>query len=108
MKKLTSEDSTFLDEVVRRAFDIALDNNEDFTLVITKQDIKDNTDRTVVRDVVLEKYSETLAKAYDTTSRVIGDKVVINIPSISPFAQYDLQRLRDESEKLRKSLEEDE
>lgn len=109
MTKLTEADDTFITEVIGRAFDIAENNNSgDFTVSISKQDIRENTGRHIVRDVVLSNYSETLARAYDTTSRVVGDKVIVNIPSNNYFSQYNLNQLRQESEEIRNSEPEDE
>lgn len=109
MKKLTDADDTFINEVLGRAFDIAENSNSgDFTVSISKQDIRDNTGRRIVRDVVLSSYSEALATAYDTTSRVIGDRVVVNIPSNNYFSQYNLRQLREESEEIRNPEPEDE
>ncbi|SSI90040.1 Uncharacterised protein [Acinetobacter baumannii] len=108
MAKLTEADTAFLNDVIHRAFEVSdSNNNEDFRLTITKQDIKENTGRKVVRDVVLESYRDAISEAYNTTSRVVGDKIISNIPSNSPFSEYDLNRLKEESDRIRKEEEEE-
>lgn len=108
MKRLTEKDNAFINEVLQRAYDIAEDNNNgDFAIAISKQDIRDNTGRTIVRDVVLDSYSETFAESYNTTARIVGDRVIVNIPS-NNFSPYTLNQLRTESEDIRNpELEED-
>lgn len=106
MKKLTDADETLIHEVIGRAFEIADSSSGDFTISISKQDIRENTGRRVVRDVVLNSYSEKLASVYDTTARVVGDKIIVNIPSHSSLSQYSLSELRKESEEIRNQEDE--
>lgn len=56
-------------------------NDDDFSLVITKDQIRENTGRVKVRDVVLDEYANDLSTMPGVAASVQGNKVVIKAKS---------------------------
>lgn len=56
-------------------------NEQDFNLVITKDEIRENTNRTKVRGVVLEEYADAFNQMLGVEAFVRDNKVVLKAQS---------------------------
>ena len=76
-----SKDSNFVGRIGEEVIKQQEINDQDFNLVITKDAIRENTNRVKVRGVILEEYADALNKMIGVEASVKGNKVVVSAQS---------------------------
>ncbi len=75
------KDSNFVNKIGEAVIKQQEVNDQDFNLVITKDEIRKNTDRVKVRGVILDEYADALNKMSGVEASVKGNKVIVSAQS---------------------------
>ena len=75
------KDSNFVSRIGEAVIKQQEVNDQDFNLVITKDEIRENTNRVKVRDVILEEYADAFNKMSGVEASVKGNKVIVSAQS---------------------------
>jgi len=72
-----SRDTDFIYKISNAVFEQQEHNDQDFSLEISKEQIREETGRRIVRDVVLDDIAERIGEMDGVEASVSDDKVVI-------------------------------
>ena len=75
------KDSNFVGEIGKAVIKQQEVNDQDFNLVITKDEIREKTNRVKVRGVILEEYADALNKMSGVEASVKGNNVIVSAQS---------------------------